>query len=102
MNTISVTTKNIKPFSLPKYQDLHFILKSMLMYPELSQIINDDDAFTFDKEGNNFILLHYNTKFEEKRPILAISSELLMKINTKELHSYIYEYIKYAWIEKLI
>ena len=103
MNLIKVnTTNNIEPFGLPKFQDLHFILKSLLMYPELKKMVTSDDVFTFDKEDGNFILLHYNAKYNEERPILAFSENILRNNNAKTLHSYIFEYVKHAWIEKMI
>jgi len=103
MNTITIThTKNVKAFEPPKLQGISFILKSLPLFRDKGIQVTYDDTFTWDKENGVYILIHYNTEYNEKKPILAVSEDVLKNISTQELHASILDLVHYAWIEKLI
>lgn len=100
MNTIKVTTENIKPFELPKAQEWYLIIKSLAMFSEFNAVLSLDDVFKFTKEEDCvYVLLHTSEKIGLTKPLLAFNGPIT--INQSKLHEFLYESFKKAWAEYL-
>jgi len=103
MNTITISkTKNIGNFEPPKSQDLYFILKSLLLFKDEGLPVTNEDIFTWDKEEDIYLLLHFSASYQEEKVILAVKHSDIKTMNTRTLHKNIISAIHHAWIEKLI
>lgn len=74
MNTITLHEVGLKPFEL-NLQNLHFMIKSLAMFPEYEEVLSMDDDFYIAKDSEyGYLLSHHSNKMDMTRYILCFQS----------------------------
>lgn len=100
MNLIKLDNQN-KEISLTDVQNLHFIVKSLYMQDNITEVLWDDDIFIYTDD--NYILhKHYNEVEQKARaicniPPLAFKQHPITEIGSFITHCFLHKYAEHLY-----
>ena len=96
---------------LKEQQNLHFMLKSMLMDEDVNRVLTDSDSFNFeyDEIANEVIMMHESVKYGNKRfnkdrkevPVCYVTKGFFNS-DVKTQYSFLAQCILHARAEELL
>lgn len=96
---------------LKEHQNLHFMLKSMLMDEDVNRVLTDSDSFNFeyDEIANEVIIMHKSVKYGNKRfnknrkevPVCYVTKGFF-ESDVKTQYSFLAQCILHARAEELL
>lgn len=102
MNTITLVEIDIKPFEL-NLQNLHFFIKSLLMFKEYEKIISVSDTFYVRKDAEyGYLVGHKSLKLDQERILFCFQDPKTISNFGREKGQLFYDLFYNAWVDELL